>query len=203
MAARRLAPLGALVLLMLAGCSAGDGPAPDSSGTPVDTTVQAQVEGEWTLTRTVTESDDAANPANAVGAVSTRSVLFGDVVCSGGPCTGGVLSGLDTGVRDSSTFASSGNTIRYEFSGFLNCLRQDTGAVLLTNGYAYTATAELTVAATDPADETLATTLEGTITYTDELTPEAIEAGCAREPAATTTVFAVSAVRAAAAAPAG
>ena len=56
---------------------------------------------------------------------------------------------------------------------------------------------ELTVATTDPADETLAATLEGSITYTDELTPEAIEAGCAREPAATTTVFAVSAVRAA------
>lgn len=201
MSFRRLAPLGVLVLL-LAGCSGDSEPTPDSSAAPVDTTVQALIEGEWTLTRTVTESDDAANPLNAVGAVSTRAVLFGDVTCSNGPCEGGVLSGLDATTRDSTTFTSSGNTIRYSFTGFVNCLRQDTGAVLVTNGYAYTADVELTVATTDPADEKLAATLEGTLTYTDELTPEAIEAGCAREPASTTTVSALSAVRAAPAAPA-
>ena len=187
------------VLLLLAGCSAGSSPDPDSSAPAVDTTEQSTIAGEWTLTRTVTASDDAANPVHAVGTVSTRSLLFDDVTCDNGPCTGTVQSGPTTGVRDTTTFNSSGNTIRYEFSGFVNCLRQDTGAVLVANGYAYTATVELAVISTDAADDSLAATLEGTLTYSDSLTPEAIEAGCNREPLESTTEYSLSAVRAVAA----
>lgn len=214
---RRLAPLCALGLLLLAGCTGDPAPTPKPSETPVDETVQSQIEGEWVLTRTVTETDDADNPASAVGAVSTRAVLFGDVVCTGGPCTGGVLSGPTSDVRDATDFSSAGDVIRYTFTGNLNCLRQDTKAVLLTNGFTYTATVELRVTATgaDAADDGtegaedeaapgpgVATALEGTMTYTDTITDEAIEAGCARTPATTTTVYSITGVRAEAAAPA-
>ena len=190
------------VLLLLAGCSGGDTPEPGESSPAVDTTEQSTIDGEWTLTRTVAASDDAANPAHAVGTVSTRALLFQDVTCANGPCSGTVLSGPTAAVRDTATFASSGNTISYEFSGFVNCLRQDTGAVLVANGYAYTATVELAVISTDAADDSIAATLEGTLTYSDSLTSEAIEAGCTREPLTTTTEYSLSAVRAVAATPA-
>ena len=195
---RALLP-GITILLLLAGCSGGSSPDAGSSASAVDTTEQSTIAGEWTLTRTVTTSDDAANPAHAVGTVSTRALLFEDVACDNGPCTGTVQSGPTTGVRDTTTFSSSGNTIRYEFSGFVNCLRQDTGAVLVANGYAYTATVELAVISTDATDDSLASTLEGTLTYSDSLTAEAIEAGCTREPLETTTEYSLSAVRAVAA----
>ena len=198
--ARSILPIVA-ILAALTGCTAGPPPSQSGSAPSLDRTEQSTIAGEWTLTRTVSSSDDAANPAHAVGTVSTRAVLFADVTCADGPCTGTVLSGPTPGIRDTTTFTSSGNTVRYEFSGFVNCLRQDTGAVLVTNGYAYTATAELTVISTDATDASLAATLEGTLTYTDSLTTEAIEAGCTREPLETTTEYALSAVRAAPAAP--
>jgi hypothetical protein len=191
------AVLAAAICLAISGCSAAPEPKPTGSAPAVDSSEQSTINGEWTLTRTVTESDDAGNPAHAVAAVSTRAVLFGDVECAGGPCTGTVKSGPTTAVRDTGTFSSSGDVIRYEFSGFLNCLRQDTGAVLVVNGYAYTAAVELTVIATDAEDESKASTLEGTLTYTDALTPEAIEAGCTRTPLESTTEYALTAVRAA------
>ena len=196
---RSILPL-VTVLAVLTGCSGGSTPSTDGSQPALDRTEQSVIAGEWTLTRTVSSSDDAANPAHAVGAVSTRAVLFADVTCADGPCTGTVQSGPTAGIRDTTTFSSAGNTIRYEFSGHVNCLRQDTGAVLVTNGYAYRATAELTVISTDASDATLAATLEGTLSYTDSLTPEAIEAGCTRDPLETTTAYALSAVRAAPAA---
>ena len=187
-----------LAALALGGCASAPEPAPTSSSPVVDATEQSDIAGEWTLTRTVVSSDDASNPARAAAAVSTRSLQFLDVTCAGGPCTGSVLSGPTSAVRDSTTFESSGDVIRYEFSGFVNCIRQDTGAVLVVNGYSYTATVELTVIANDAADDSKASTLEGTMTLTDELTPEAIEAGCARTPESTTTEYTLSAVRAAA-----
>jgi len=191
---RALVPV-AVALVVLTGCSGGGQPGPDNSAPAIDRTLQATIDGEWTLTRTVTETDDAANPVHAVGTVSTRAVLFADVACDDGPCEGTVQSGPTAGIRDSTTFSSVADTIRYEFSGFVNCLRQDTGAVLVPNGYAYTTSVELTVISTDAADDSTAATLDGTMTYTDSLTAEAIEAGCTREPLETTTEYSLSAVR--------
>jgi hypothetical protein len=181
--------------LSVTGCSGGaPTPVPTASETPVDHTEQKVVLGEWVLTRTVTKSDDVNNPAHKVGTVSTRLIKFDKVACKEGPCTGTLLSGPTQSVRDTTTFASSGNTITYAFSGFVNCLRQDTGAVLVPNGYSYTAKVSLKVASTDPADDSRAATLEGTMTYTDTLTNEALKAGCSREPVATTTEYALTAV---------
>jgi len=185
------------VLAALTACSGGGEPAPvpSASTSAVSEEKQATVDGEWILTRTVTESDDVNNPAHAVGAVSTRYVKFGDVVCPVGACTGGVLSGPTQAVRDSTTFSSSADTLTYDFSGSINCLRQDTGAVLVPNGYTYTAHVVLSMATTDPVVTTKALTLEGTLTYTDTVTNEALAAGCSREPVTATTVYALTAVR--------
>ena len=185
------------VTALLAGCSGGGGPAPvpTTSGSPVSQEKQASIDGEWVLTRTVTASDDVNNPAHAVGAVSTRYVLFANVQCAVGPCTGKVISGPTQGTRDTSDFTSAGDVISYQFSGFINCVRQDTGAVLVADGYTYTATVELTLLAADEADPTRAATLEGTLTYSDTPTNEALEAGCSREPVTATTEYALTAVR--------
>ncbi len=188
--------------LLLTGCSAGGASAdatPTASAAPVDHTVQATIDGEWIVTRIVATSDDVTNPDHAVGATTKRRVMFGDIACTDGPCTGGVVSGATTAVRASTTFASSANTITYTFTGFLNCVDPTTGTVLLANGYAYTSHVVLTVKALDKGDSTKATTLEGTIDYTDKLTDAAIEAGCTRDPIATTISYTVTAVRASAA----
>lgn len=192
----RPALLAALVLAALSGCAAGPpAPVPTGSAAVVDHTEQADVAGEWVLTRTVESSDEIANPAREVGAVSTRWIRFEDVSCADGPCTGEVLSGPTQAVRDSTLFSSAGNVIRYEFTGFINCLRQDSSAVLVPNGYAFTSTVELRVIATAADDESTASTLEGTLTYSDTVTNEALEAGCSREPVSATTVYTLSAVR--------
>lgn len=185
------------VAVLLAGCSSDGEPAPvpTTSGSPVSQEKQASIDGEWVITRTVTSSDDINNPAHAVAAVSTRYVLFANVQCAVGPCTGRVISGPTQGVRDTTDFTSAGDVISYEFSGFINCVRQDTGTVLVPNGYAYTATVELRLLAADEADPTRAATLEGTLVYTDTPTNEALEAGCSREPVTATTEYALTAVR--------
>ena len=181
---------------LLTGCSAGlPAPVPSQSSTPVDDAVQASIAGEWIVTRTVVSSDDLNNPAHAVDAFSTRLVKFTDVVCSNGPCTGLVLSGLTQAVREVGDFSSSGDVISYVFTDFLNCLDQATGLVLVPNGYAYTATVSFTVIGTDELDSTKATTLEGTLRYTDTVTNEALLAGCSREPVTTTTEYVLTAVR--------
>lgn len=185
----------ALVLAALTGCSGAPTPVPTGSTAAVDHTEQSRIDGEWIVTRTVVSSDDVTNPARAVGTVSTRLVLFGDVVCTDGPCTGGVLSGPTQAIRENTTFSSSGDTIQFVFKGFVNCLRGDTGAVLVPNGYAYTETVELKVVATDSIDDTKATTLDGTLTYADRVTNEALEAGCTRDPIVTTTQYSLTAVR--------
>ena len=186
--------LGAAALL--AGCSSGAiMPVPSQSTTPVNNAVQASIVGEWILTRTVVSTDDVNNPAHAVAAVSTRLVKFTDVVCSDGPCTGLVLSGPTQAVREVGNFSSSGDVISYVFTDFLNCVDQATGSVLVPNGYAYTATVSLTVIGTDELDTTKATTLDGTLSYTDTVTDEALLAGCSREPVTTTTEYTLTAVR--------
>lgn len=192
-----VAAISLAIATALTACSA-EQPAPHVTATqaPVDHTLQATVDGEWILTREVTSSDDVNNPDRALGEKSKRRVLFSNVVCSDGPCTGAVLSGATSAVRATTTLASSANTITYDFTGYLNCVDAETGAVLLANGYSYTSHVVLTVKALDKNDEALATTLEGTMTYTDTLTDEAIELGCARDPIATTTEYALSAVRA-------
>jgi hypothetical protein len=168
---------------------------PSTSTSAVSQETQATIDGEWILTRTVTESDDVNNPAHAVGAVSTRYLKFGDVVCPVGSCTGAVLSGPTQATRDISTFSSAADTITYDFIGAINCLRQDTGAVLVPNGYTYTAHVVLTLASTDAVETSKAATLEGTLTYTDTVTNEALAAGCSREPVSATTEYALTAVR--------
>ena len=189
----RLGILVVVVGLALTGCSAG-GATPVPSSTPVDRTVQAKIDGEWILTRTVTSTDDVNNPAHAVGTVSTRLLKFDEVACNDGPCTGTVLSGPTQSARETGTFKSSGNTIEYTLRGFVNCLRQDTGAVLVPNGYSYVSTVTLRVDTTVPENESRAATLTGTMTYTDSLTNEALEAGCSRDPVASTTEYALTAV---------
>ncbi len=193
----RRALVAVAVLAALTGCSGGGDPAPvpSSSASAVSQEKQATVDGEWVLTRTVTTSDDVNNPAHAVGAVSTRYLKFGDVSCPVGACTGAVLSGPTQAVRDVSTFNSSADTITYDFSGSINCLRQDTGAVLVPNGYTYTAHVVLSLVSTDAVDPTKASTLEGTLTYSDTVTNEALTAGCSREPVTATTEYALTAVR--------
>ncbi len=184
------------VAALLAGCSSGAVmPVPSQSTTPVNNAVQASIVGEWILTRTVVSTDDVNNPAHAVAAVSTRLVKFTDVVCSDGPCTGLVLSGPTQAVREVGDFSSSGDVISYVFTDFLNCVDQATGSVLVPNGYAYTATVSLTVIGTDELDTTKATTLDGTLSYTDTVTDEALLAGCSREPVTTTTEYTLTAVR--------
>ena len=176
---------------------------PSASTSAVSQEKQATIDGEWVLTRTVTATDDVNNPSHAVGTVSTRYLKFGDVSCPVGPCTGGVLSGPTQTVRDTTTFSSAGDVITYEYTGFINCLRADTRAVLVPNGYSYTAKVELKAIATDAVDTTKASTLEGTLVYTDTVTNEALAAGCSREPVTTTTQYALSAVRGALAPVAG
>ena len=185
------------VLAALTGCSGGGAPAPVPSGSTsaASQEKQATIDGEWVLTRTVATTDDVNNPAHVAGTVSTRYVKFGDISCPVGACTGGVLSGPTQTVRDSTSFSSAGDVITYEFTGFINCLRADTGAVLVPNGYAYTAKVELSVVATDAVDATKASTLEGTLTYTDTVTNEALKAGCSREPVTTTTEYTLTAAR--------
>ena len=185
----------AILLAALTGCSGAPTPVPTGSSAAVDHTEQSKIDGEWIVTRTIVSTDDVNNPARAVGTVSTRLVLFGDVVCSDGPCSGGVLSGPTQAIRDATTFSSSGDIIQFVFDGFVNCLRGDTGTVLVPSGYAYTETVELKVIATDAADDTKASTLDGTLTYTDRVTNEALEAGCTRDPVSTTTEYSLSAVR--------
>lgn len=193
----RQALVAVALLAVLTGCTGGGDPTPvpTASESPVSQEKQATIDGEWVLTRTVVTSDDVNNPAHAVAAVSTRYLKFGDVVCPVGACTGGVLSGPTQAVRDSTTFSSSANTITYEFSGSINCLRQDTGEVLVPNGYTYTAHVELTVATMDAVLTDKAATLEGTLTYSDTVTNEALAAGCSREPVTATTEYALTAVR--------
>lgn len=184
------------VVLLLAGCGTGTPtPVPTASSTPINHEEQASIAGEWVVTRTVVSSDDVNNPVHVVGEVSTRLVKFTDVICTDGPCEGMVLSGPTLDVRAVGSFTSSGDVIDYVLTGFLNCLDQATGAVIVPNGYAYTATVRLTVLATDEVDTTKATTLEGTLSYADTVTDEALGLGCSREPVASTTEFSLTAVR--------
>jgi hypothetical protein len=184
------------IALMLTGCGTGaPTPLPSTSSTPINHQEQASIAGEWVVTRTVVSSDDVNNPAHVVGEVSTRLVKFTDVICTDGPCTGLVLSGPTVDVRAVGNFSSSGDVIDYVLTGFLHCIDQATGVVIVPNGYAYTATVRLTVLGTDEVDSTKATTLEGTLSYTDTVTDEALGSGCSREPVATTTEFTLTAVR--------
>jgi hypothetical protein len=185
-------------MVFLTGCTAGSRAAtPTSSPVVVDHTVQALIDGEWVVTRTVTKTDDVNNPAHAVAAVSTRDVQFANVDCAGGPCSGTAASGPTTGSRESAPFTSTGNTISYEFSGFLNCLNPADGTVLVVNGFEFHSQVRLTVAESEEiASGSNATKLEGTLTYTDNVTNDALGAGCTREPIHSTTEFSLVAIRA-------
>jgi hypothetical protein len=192
--------------LVLSGCTSGgpvviptlsgSAPASNSGGNSANNSEPSSVDGEWVLTRTVTRSDDTNNPAHAVGAVSVRDVLFSDVHCAPGSCAGTIESGPTTAVRDKAKFTSDGNVFSYDFSGFVSCLSPADGTVLVANGFQYRSHVELTVA--DPGSTgSAATNLEGTLSYTDSITNDALSAGCARDPVSSTTEYELVAVRAA------
>jgi hypothetical protein len=192
--------------LVLSGCTSGgpvvsstlggSAPPSNSADNSANSSEPSSVAGEWILTRTVTKSDDTNNPAHAVGAVSVRDVLFSDVHCAPGSCAGTIESGPTAAVRDKTKFTADGNVFSYDFTGFVGCLRPADGTVLVANGFQYRSHVELTVA--DPGSAgSAATNLEGTLSYTDTITNDALSAGCTRDPVSSTTEYKVVAVRAA------
>jgi len=190
---------GVLCALAIAGalsaCSTGAAPTPAQNSAV--TTPQPSLAGEWVLTRTVTASDDTSDAERAVDATSTRFLLIEQTDCGALGCPGTVSSGAAIDARDSTEFEQVDGGLGYTFTGALNCLRQDGGAVLAVDAFTFSQTADLAVVETADLDGVLtATLLEGTISYTDTLTTSAMEQGCSRDPATVTVKYAVSARRA-------
>jgi len=185
-----------LVALALAGCS-GDAPAPVE--TPTLTTPQASLAGEWVVTRTVTESDDPTTAERAVGSQSVRYVLIEQSTCDSVVCPGTVSSGATLEARETTELTQVDGGLGYTFTGALNCLREDASTVLALDAFTFTQTAALAVVDVD--DSGAASSLDGTITYTDSLTADAQRAGCKRDPATVNVVYSVTAVRAETVAP--
>ena len=185
--------LAATALISLSACTVGS---PDDS-TPAVTTEQADISGEWVVTRTVATSNDLSNPAHVVGAVSVRYVLIDRDSCKTALCAGTVSSGAALEGREKTELTQTDGGLGYTFSGSLDCMNATTGGVLVVDGFEFAQTATLTVGESADVDGTpTASTLTGTIEYTDTVTAEALEAGCTRDPAAVTVEYAVAAVRA-------
>ena len=176
-------------LVALGACTTGV-PTPDD--TPAVTTPQPDISGEWVVTRTVTASNDAANPARAVGATSVRYVLVDRDDCDDVLCDGTVASGETLEGREETALIQTDGGFDYEFAGSLDCMNQTTGGVLVVDGFDYTQKASLTATSTDG---TTADALTGTIAYTDTVTDAALEAGCTRDPMAVEITYAVAATR--------
>ncbi|MET4581435.1 hypothetical protein ABIE21_000925 [Conyzicola nivalis] len=186
----------ATALISLSGCTAGS---PDDSTSAVST-AQADVAGEWVVTRTVVSSNDLSNPAHVVGATSVRYVLVEREQCDDALCDGTVSSGATLEARESTDFVQTDGGFDYEFSGGLDCVNATTGAVVAVDGFDFAQKATLTVGETADVDGTpTASTLTGTISYTDTVTEAALETGCTRDPLAVEVEYAVAAVRAPAA----
>ena len=177
-------------LLALSACTSG---APTPDDTDEVTTPQADISGEWVLTRTVLTSNDTTNPARAVGATSVRYVLVERDDCADALCAGTVSSGAALDVREETTLTQTDGGFDYDFTGALDCMNATTGSVLAVGGFTYEQAATLTSGET--GEGVVASTLAGTITYTDTVTPAALEAGCTRDPLTVEVTYAVAGAR--------
>jgi hypothetical protein len=180
-------------LLALTACTAG---APQKTDTDAVTTPQADISGEWVVTRTVVTSNDASNPARAVGATSVRYLSVDRDECDDQLCDGTVSSGATLDDRVQTPLAQTDGGFGYSFAGNLDCMNTATGGVLVVDGFAYSQTAKLVVGATTDVDgEPTAATLTGTIDYTDTPTAAAVDAGCTRDPLTVDVEYTVTATR--------
>ena len=183
----------ATALVALSGCTGGGS---QPTGTAAVTTPQADISGEWVVTRTVATSNDASNPARVVGATSVRYLMVDRDDCDEQVCDGTVSSGATLEGRVQTELAQTDGGFDYTFAGNLDCMNSATGGVLVVGGFAYSQTAKLTVGATTDVDGTpTAATLTGTIDYTDSPTADAIEAGCTRDPLTVDVEYTVTATR--------
>ena len=181
-------------LLALVGCSGEAEPAPAPTSTI--TTPQASFDGEWTLTRTITASNDLSGEDRAVGAVSTRLVLLDQTPCEAVVCPGMVSSGTTGDAREQTPLTQIDGGVTWRFEGSLDCVRAESTSVLVLDAFDYTQEVELRVTGTEEVDGVLlATGLEGSISYTDTLNQQAIAQGCVRDPIETAIEYSVTAVR--------
>lgn len=182
--------LAATAVLALSGCTTG---APDPDDIPAVTTPQADISGEWVVTRTVVSSNDAANPLHVVGATSVRYISVDREECETALCPGTVSSGSAVESREETELTQTDGGFEYEFTGSLDCMNATTGGVLVVDGFEYTQKAVITAVAPDGA---AATTLTGTLSYSDTVTDKAVANGCTRDPATVTVEYTLAAVRA-------
>jgi hypothetical protein len=185
----------AVVLAALVGCTPASSGGDDAGG-PV-TTPQASIAGEWVVTRTVVSSDDTTNPARAVGANSVRYVLIERDDCDSAVCPGTVSSGATPDARESTELTQIDGGLEYDLTGTLDCLNTATGSVLAVDAFEFRQSATLTVATrAEVSGVDTASTLTGTLSYTDTLTDDAAADGCARTPSTVAVEYTLSAVRA-------
>jgi len=185
--------LASTALLALSACTSG---APTPDDTAAVTTPQADISGEWVVTRTVATSNDTTNPARAVGATSVRYVLVDREACDDALCPGTVTSGAAADTREKTSLTQTDGGFEYTFTGALDCMNTTTGGVLFVDGFDFEQTAKLTVGAVTDADgKATASTLTGTIEYSDTVTPAALDAGCTRDPLAVAVGYTVTAER--------
>ena len=182
--------LASTALLALGACTSG-APTPDDTATV--TAPQADISGEWVLTRTVLTSNDTTNPERAVGATSVRYVLVDRDACDEPLCGGTVASGATADAREETALTQTDGGFDYTFTGSLDCMNTATGGVLVADGFDFEQTATLTAGET--GEGVVASTLSGTISYTDTVNQNAIDNGCVRDPLTVEVSYAVAAVR--------
>jgi hypothetical protein len=122
-----------------------------------------------------------------------RYVLVDRDSCDEALCTGSVSSGATLDDREETTLTQTDGGFDYTFTGALDCMNSSTGGVLVVGGFDYSQTATLTVG--EKGDDDVASTLAGTIEYTDTVTEAALEAGCTRDPLTVEVSYAVAATR--------
>jgi hypothetical protein len=185
--------LASIALVGLGACTTG-APQPDDTAAVI--APQADISGEWVVTRTVTASNDPTNAARAVGATSVRYVLVDRDDCEAALCEGTVSSGATLEDREETSLDQTDGGFDYAFVGNLDCMNAATGGVLVVDGFAFEQAATLTVGETTEADgRQTAATLTGTIDYTDTVTAAAAENGCTRDPMTVSVSYAVAATR--------
>jgi hypothetical protein len=183
-------------VLGLVACTPSDEPKTPTTDAAATVPHQAILDGEWVVTRTVVSSDDASNPARAVGAESVRYMALVRESCGEPLCAGTVSSGTTLEGRETAAFTQVNGGLEYTMTGAIDCMNAATGGVLAVDAFEYSQKATLTIgeyATVDGVDT--ATTLTGTILYSDTVTAAAVSVGCARAPATVTVEYAVTATR--------